>query len=119
MLLDLTPLIRLDFISSNLAQHHPFFPDLSLKEDELEQPDRFVRFGYRHNTWEHVANLLILLGLLLVLIFLFNFFGHAAKDSRLENVVKYVTAIFTFQIYDRFFQVASLELLLTSLISFK
>ena len=78
-----------------------------------------MKFGYRYNTWEHVSNLLILLGLLLVLIFLFNVFGQLAKDSRLENVVKYVTAIFTFQIYDRFFQVASLELLLTSFVSFQ
>ena len=103
LLLGLSSLIRLDFISTNLSPYHPFFPDLSLQDDKLGQFDRFERFGYYNNTWDHIVNLLILLGLLFVLILLFNFFGYAAKNSKFENMVKYITAIFTFQIYDRFF----------------
>ena len=96
ILLGLSPLVRIDFITNALSTKYAFVPDLSIQDDKRVEFDRFERFGYQDNTGEHVTNILVNLGVILLLIILFNVFGYCVKNSRLENLVKYLTTVFTF-----------------------
>ena len=96
LLLSLSALVRIDFLTNWLSTKADFFPDLSINEDKLVEFDRFEKFGHSGNAGEHIGNILVNLAAILLVVILFNLVGRCSKNTRCGNLVKYVTTVFTF-----------------------